>query len=131
MNANDLKSSEEEYDILQKDGYHHIIYKPDKSTIVIMTKKLQGYWKNILTYFSYFFTFFSLIILALYSPYLIWLYTTGGFSFHLSLKNRIQLTVFAILVALLIIIGGLTIINIQSEYNNYHESRLTRKSGEI
>ena len=48
--------------ILEADGFDHVIFRPDKETLVVLSKKSEGFL-GVVTTFSYLFAFFSLLLL--------------------------------------------------------------------
>jgi signal transduction histidine kinase len=98
---------------LETGSWCHLIYRPDDSTIVILSKPEEG-WLSMTTSFSYIFAIFSLmLILALSIRQIVMV----GFTFsNLSFKYRIQLVLVIIVLVSLALFGGGSIYYIRQQY---------------
>jgi len=92
----------------EESGYSHLIHPYGLNNLIVISKQHQNV-VVLLTLFSYIFTFFCLIFILSYTVYKL---IKNRFKFHLSLKNRIQLSVTTIVLAALVALGSGTVIYI-------------------
>ncbi|MBN1118704.1 MAG: GHKL domain-containing protein [Bacteroidales bacterium] len=98
------KKNTDDFYSLKKNGYNHLVYKPDGNSLIIISSKSKKAL-DLLVLFSYVFVFyylFSLILIfALVSRF-------RHISFRESLRNKIQFYVVLVLILSLILIAGST-----------------------
>ncbi|MCP3931697.1 MAG: hypothetical protein GY705_21655 [Bacteroidetes bacterium] len=107
-----------------------LIYKGKDNTYVVIGKEMGGYIKPI-SLFSYLFVMLiaTVIVLTLINsvvkaiPDIMDLNIAG----RPSLRNRIQVSVIALILGSFIIIGWVTVMYFKNSSINYHENRLSRK----
>ncbi len=108
-------------------GYNHLCYRPDSSSLVMISKK-NGNILDILAPFSILFTFFSIVIL-IYSLFEIILPNRRTIRFNF--KNRLQLSMVSIIVISFLIIGISTFYFIRSLNENKNLDLLSEKTMSI
>jgi len=128
FNSIDYKNYKEKtYYFENYDGYNHLIFRPNDSSLLIISQKKQSIFEFFLP-FSYLLLFFTLILI-------IYLILSGNllrvkFS-KSSFKLRLQLSVMAILLISFILVGVTTLIYISSFNNDKHREVLTEKAHSI
>ncbi|MEZ5009862.1 MAG: ATP-binding protein [Chitinophagales bacterium] len=123
-----------QYIFYNDDDYHHLVYNSDNETTVVLSNKKRAIISPF-SAFSYIFCFYLLIIV------LIWVL---GFrdlilnkdlvmieSQPVTLQRRIQISMISLVLSSLFIIGVVTLIYFQNQYNNYHNDRLLRKANSL
>ncbi len=112
---------------VEENGYHHLYYRSDPSTLIVLSLKPPG-MMGFVTAFSYLFTYYSLILVAL----LLCRQAVIGFNFsQLSFKYRIQLLlVFTVLVSL-VLFGAGTIYYIQKQYHEQNIETISEKTQSV
>ena len=117
------------------DGRSELIYNSEDGIVVIIGKQTEDYLKKAISLFSYIFSMFFafILILALVNSSVKIL--PDSLKFYLvkkpSLKNRIQLSVIGLIIVSFIFIGFVTVWFFKSSSNDYHESRLERKTSSV
>ncbi len=112
-----------------------LIYHSEDGIVVIIGKQTEDYMKKAISLFSYIFSMFFAFILffALINTSVKIL--PDSLKFYLvkkpSLKNRIQLSVIGLIVVSFIFIGFVTVWFFKTSSNDYHESRLERKTSSV
>lgn len=107
----------------EENGYKHFVFQADDRNIIIVSSKSGSYY-DIIILFSYLFFLFHLIfslgtIILNFSSY--------NWNFRFNYKNRIQLSMIAIVIAVILIIGSLTISFNIRQFNRKHLEMLTDK----
>ena len=110
------------------DGWCHLAYRPDQSTIVILSKPDEG-WLNITTSFSYVFAIFSLLLLVSLSVRQLIL--VGPTFSNLSFKYRIQLVLVMIVLISLGLFGGGSIYYIHQQYQAKNSEIISEKGHSV
>ncbi|MBI3511824.1 MAG: GHKL domain-containing protein [Bacteroidetes bacterium] len=110
------------------DGWCHLVHRPDKETVVILSKPDED-WLNVTTSFSYIFAIFSLLLIAALSLRQI---LTVGFTFsNLSFKYRIQLVLVIIVLVSLALFGGGSIYYIKQQYQAKNSEIIEEKGHSV
>ncbi len=116
------------------DARSQVTYKSEDNTVVMVNKKLEG-WIKPISLFSYLFTLLIIITMGMGLLNLLFKFIPKSLSFSIirkpSLKNRIQLSVIALIVASFLIIGIVTVIFFSQSHVQYHENRLKRKTNSV
>jgi len=104
----------DEHAFINKDNYNHLVYKVNNNSIVVMSKRMDG-WMDYITLFSYLFTLFCVFILVVF--------TFRNFPQNIrriqyDFNNRIQFSMLTLVALSLVIIGTGTIYYIIKKYNN-------------
>ena len=105
------------------DGYNHLIYYVNKNSVIMVSLPETLFFDKLVS-FSYLFLFFYLILL---------LYTvTNNFSkigrnIDLNFKNKIQLSIIAVLFLSLLLVGGGTIYFSIMQYQKKQHDQLSEK----
>lgn len=115
--------SNKEFEFIDIGEHNHLIYAPNNSSIVVLSKPLKGALQ-LLTHFSYLVLFFSL--LALIPVSLSNLMVNQKFG-PISFKRRVQFSIVLLLFISLILIGGGTIVYIISNSNQKNISNISEK----
>jgi len=103
----------EEYMFIDKDGYNHLLYKVNDSTMVVMSKKLDK-WIEYITLLSYLFVLFFVFILILS---FLKQFPLNLRSIEWNFNSRIQVSMLALVLLSFIIIGSGTVYYITKKYN--------------
>lgn len=104
-------------------GYDHLLYKPDKDNLIILSKPTVRLF-DLLVSFSYLFIFYFVILhimLLLANPKWIKVTLQGGF------KTRIRLSVMGILLLSLIMVAITTIYFLIEQYRYKHYEAMSQK----
>lgn len=104
-------------------GFDHLLYRPDLNTLIVLSKPNGGLIAKI-TFFSYLFTFFSLLLLLILFSRQLYL---GSFLKNFSLKYRIQVLLVSIVLASLALFGGGTIYYINQQFENKNRENISEK----
>ena len=108
-------------------GYHHLLYRPNPDTLILLSRPLQGRL-GFVTTFSYLFTYFSLILLLVLLLRQLFI----GFNFsQLGFKYRIQLLMIFTVLTSLLLFGAGTIFYITQQYENQNMERIREKSQSV
>ncbi len=110
------------------DGWCHLVYRPDPSSVVILSKPDEG-WLNITTSFSYIFALFSLLLLISLS--IRQLILVGPTFSNLSFKYRIQLVLVMIVLVSLGLFGGGSIYYIREQYQTKNAEIISEKGNSV
>ena len=94
------------------DNYSHLFYRTGDNGLLIVSMETPGILEFI-TLFSYLFSFYGFCFIVIY--FTIMLIRSKG-AFSINFKNRIQVTVLAVVVTTMLLIGGATVYYI---FNNY------------
>jgi len=109
--------------LISIDGYEHLIYYVNKNSVIMVSLPDTRFFDKAVS-FSYLFLFFYFILL---------LYTvTNNFSrigrhIHLNFKNKIQLSIIAVLFLSLLLVGGGTIYFSIMQYQKKQHDQLSEK----
>ncbi|HOY30478.1 MAG TPA: ATP-binding protein [Bacteroidales bacterium] len=110
--------------IFNRNGYNHLCYQPEKSSVVVISKK-NGNILDILAPFSILFTLFSVVVLIFYLfEFMLPNMKTIQFNF----KNRLQVFMVSIILISIFIIGISTIYFIRNLNENKNLDLLSEKS---
>jgi signal transduction histidine kinase len=110
------------------DGWCHLVYRPDKTTIVILSRPEEG-WLSLTTSFSYIFALFSLLLLISLS--IRQLIIAGPTFSNLSFKYRIQLVLVMIVLVSLGLFGGGSIYYIRQQYQAKNADIISEKGHSV
>jgi signal transduction histidine kinase len=123
-----------EYFFYSDDKYNHVVYNSDDDIHVVLSK-LKVSFISPFSAFSYTFCFYLLMMILLWAL---------GLKFFLinrskleqeeqpvTLQRRIQISMISLVLASLFIIGLITLIYFQNQYDYYHNDRLLRKASSL
>ncbi len=110
------------------DGWCHLVYRPDNSTVVILSRADEG-WLSMTTSFSYIFALFSLLLLVSLS--IRQLILVGPTFSNLSFKYRIQLVLVMIVLVSLGLFGGGSIYYINQQYQAKNAEIISEKGHSV
>lgn len=110
------------------DGWCHLVYRPDNTTVVILSKPDEG-WLSLTTSFSYIFALFSLLLLVSLS--IRQLIIVGPTFSNLSFKYRIQLVLVMIVLVSLGLFGGGSIYYIRQQYQAKNAEIISEKGHSV
>ncbi|MFY9309696.1 MAG: ATP-binding protein [Bacteroidia bacterium] len=111
------------FEIIDREGFNHLLYQPDYNTLVVLSKRNEGIIDKMTT-FSYLFTFFSLLLLSL----LFLRQLTGGeVLMNFSFKYRIQLFLVFIVLTSLALFGGGTVYYIKQQFETKNHESISEK----
>lgn len=117
-----------QYQYISAEGWDHLLYRPDDSTVVILTKTEEG-WLGKTTSFSYIFAFFSLLLIV--SLFLRQLLITGPTFSNLTFKYRIQLVLVMIVLISLGLFGAGSIYYIRQQYQVKNAQIISEKAHSV
>jgi two-component system nitrogen regulation sensor histidine kinase NtrY len=125
--------------VKRKDGYSHMIYKTGPGKLIVISKEVNTFWREIAS-LSFFFIIFLLFGIVILSYKWIWTFLTSykfNFSnFRLKLllnsnkmlyKTRIQIALVMAVVTSLIIVGLITFSYISIQYKEQQESLIKER----
>ena len=111
------------FDFITKDGFNHLLYRPEPNGLIIVSKRDEGLIGKITT-FSYLFAFFSLLLLSI----LFFRHLSMNKLFEsLSLKYRIQVLLVLIVLISLALFGGGTIYYINQQFETKNRENISEK----
>ncbi|MCE9537847.1 MAG: HAMP domain-containing histidine kinase [Bacteroidetes bacterium] len=111
------------FSILTKEKFNHLLYRPDRDTLIVLSKQKEGIIDQITT-FSYLFAFFSLLLLLISFADQVF----GGTPFKsFSFKYRIQLFLVFIVLTSLALFGGGTIYYIKQQFETKNRENISEK----
>ncbi len=116
------------YEYSSTEGWDHLVYRPDDSTVVLLSKPEEG-WLGKTTSFSYIFAFFSLLLIV--SVFLRQLVIQGPTFSNLTFKYRIQLVLVMIVLVSLGLFGGGSIYYIRQQYQTKNAEIISEKAHSI
>lgn len=123
LNGFDFEIPKTIFDFKKKDGFDHLLYHPDITTLIILSKRDEGIIGQVTT-FSYLFAFFSLLLLSiLFFRQLSMSKILEGFS----LKYRIQVLLVLIVLISLALFGGGTIYYINQQFEIKNKENISEK----
>ncbi|HTF05849.1 MAG TPA: ATP-binding protein [Bacteroidia bacterium] len=117
-----------QYNYIETDGWDHLVYRPDETTIVILSKVEEG-WLGKATSFSYIFAYFSLLLIV--SLFLRQLLVTGPTFSNLTFKYRIQLVLVMIVLVSLGLFGAGSIYYIRQQYQVKNAEIISEKAHSV
>lgn len=120
-------SNRTNFTFIDSDGYNHLSFSPNSSTVVVISQPSQTLL-DIVTCFSYLFSFFSLIVLVVI---LVRQVIRGGLFDHNSFKYRIQFLLVLIVLISLALFGTGTIIYIKQQYEVKNRESISEKINSV
>lgn len=122
------------YEFYNDDDYHHLVYNNDGETAVILSSKKRSIISPF-SAFSYTFCFYLIVIVLLWvfglRYYILSRELVPVESQPVTLQRRIQISMISLVLSSLFIIGMVTLLYFQSQYNSYHNARLVRKANSL
>lgn len=117
------------------DGKSHLIYHAWNGNLAMLDIKIPDFWDKVVSLNSYLFTIMVIVLgVLMIINTLIQLLPFGQepvFSPIPSLKNKIQVSVIAVIILSFLVIGVATIIYFEQKNDEYHQGRLGRKAKSI
>lgn len=123
LTAFDFKISSEDFIFQDKDGFNHLLYRPNPETLVVLSKRNEGLIGKVTT-FSYLFAFFSLLLLSILFFRQV---SLGRLLENFSFKYRIQVLLVLIVLASLALFGGGTIYYIKQQFEVKNQENISEK----
>jgi signal transduction histidine kinase len=123
LSASGLSVMNDAFSESESEGFNHLIYRADKQTVVVLSKKTDGLIGQITT-FSYLFSFFSLLLLSILIVRQI---SLGKLMEHFSFKYRIQVLLVFIVLSSLALFGGGTIYYIKQQFETKNKENISEK----
>ncbi|MDQ3046086.1 MAG: ATP-binding protein [Bacteroidota bacterium] len=111
------------YETLNRDGFNHLLFRPDDNTLIVLSKKIDGLVVQVTT-FSYLFAFFSLLLLSVLFFRQI---SRGRLLDNFSFKYRIQILLVMIVLVSLALFGGGTIYYIKQQFEIKNRENISEK----
>jgi signal transduction histidine kinase len=108
---------------VEADGFNHLIFHADPQTLIVMSKKNDGFVGQLTT-FSYLFSFFSLLLLSILFVRQI---SLGRLMENFSFKYRIQVLLVFIVLSSLALFGGGTIYYIKQQFETKNKESISEK----
>jgi signal transduction histidine kinase len=123
ITGHDFEVKENPFDFIIKDGFNHLLYRPDPFVLIVLSQRDIGLIGKITT-FSYLFAFFSLLLLSI----LFFRHLSMNKVFEsLSLKYRIQVLLVLIVLVSLALFGGGTIYYINQQFETKNRENISEK----
>ena len=119
---------EGKFEYVSTEGWDHLLYRPDDTTIVLLSKPEEG-WLGKTTSFSYIFAFFSLLLIV--SVFLRQLLLRGPTFSNLTFKYRIQLVLVMIVLVSLGLFGAGSIYYIRQQYQAKNAEIISEKAHSV
>lgn len=123
INPYEYTSQNKEFTFVKLNGIEHVIYRPDKDNLLLLSKPSVGIF-DLLVAFSYLFIFYfiavNILLLAFGSE---WVKLTLRKDF----KTRIRLTVIGVLLLSFLSVGTMSIYFIFNQYNNKNRENIEEK----
>jgi two-component system, NtrC family, nitrogen regulation sensor histidine kinase NtrY len=116
------------FEYISTEGWDHLVYRPDDTTVVLLSKPEEG-WLGKTTSFSYIFAFFSLLLIV--SVFLRQVVIKGPTFSNLTFKYRIQLVLVMIVLVSLGLFGAGSIYYIRQQYQNKNAEIISEKAHSI
>lgn len=116
------------FEYVESDGWDHLVYRPDDTTVVLLSKPEEG-WLGKTTSFSYIFAFFSLLLIV--SVFLRQLLLKGPSFSNLTFKYRIQLVLVMIVLVSLGLFGAGSIYYIRQQYATKNAEIISEKAHSV
>lgn len=116
------------FEYISTEGWDHLVYRPDDSTVVLLSKPEEG-WLGKTTSFSYIFAFFSLLLIV--SVFLRQVVIKGPTFSNLTFKYRIQLVLVMIVLISLGLFGAGSIYYIRQQYQTKNAEIISEKAHSI
>ena len=116
------------YEYISTEGWDHLVYRPDDSTVVLLSKPEEG-WLGKTTSFSYIFAYFSLLLIV--SLFLRQLLVSGATFSNLTFKYRIQLVLVMIVLISLGLFGAGSIYYIRQQYQAKNAEIISEKAHSV
>ncbi|MBD3748006.1 MAG: GHKL domain-containing protein [Sphingobacteriales bacterium] len=139
LKNHDFNGEVKNFVILKKGGYDHVIYKPNKDNIIVITHPSNTFWRELAS-LSFFFIIFLIFAMIMVSYNWIWNVIS---SYQLNLrslrlkyflnsnkllyKTRIQIALVLAVVSSLLIIGIITFSYISIQYKDQQEDLIRNK----
>ncbi len=114
LNGKDFQQSREEYSFYTISGYSHLINRIDENSFIVVSKR-EGNFLEVLTLFSWMFTFISLLTFLVF--------IVSGLLIHerkwqWNLTRRVQVSVIFLVVLTFVLVGFGTVNYINEKYVN-------------
>jgi signal transduction histidine kinase len=116
------------FEYVSAEGWDHLLYRPDASTAVLLSKPEEG-WLGKTTSFSYIFAYFSLLLIV--SVFLRQLFLRGPTFSNLTFKFRIQLVLVMIVLVSLALFGAGSIYYIRQQYQTKNAEIISEKAHSV
>ncbi|MGQ0827619.1 MAG: ATP-binding protein [Bacteroidota bacterium] len=123
FSGKDFDLSTNEYVFIDKEGYNHLLFRPDPETLIVLSKQIDAAIDKI-TVFSYLFAFFSLLLLSIL---FLRQMSSGTLLDSFSLKYRIQVVLVFIVLISLALFGGGTIYYIKQQFEIKNQANINEK----
>ena len=110
-----FESSNNEFQDVKLNGYHHLLYRPEKDNLIVVSQPGIKFIDMVVG-FSYIFLFYYLCLMLVFIARNI---NKNGFHFLVNLRSKIQFSIIGILIISLFLIAASTIwLNIRNYKNN-------------
>lgn len=123
LTAFDFALTADEFAFQNKDGFNHLLYRPNPETLVVLSKRNEGLVGKVTT-FSYLFAFFSLLLLSIL---FLRQASLGRLLENFSFKYRIQVLLVFIVLTSLALFGGGTIYYIKQQFEVKNQENISEK----
>ncbi len=136
LNVNDLKVGYERYFNWNNKAF--LCYQISESHAVVFYSDKYGF-KDLVSVFSYLFSFlfFESVLLFILLYIIFYILFKGQFlkfdfpRMNLLLRNKIHFLSITVLMMSFILVGWNTMLNVQKEFEKYHQKRMDRKVGSL
>ena len=116
-------ASKKEFELTHENSYKHVIYKPNGSTVVIVSKPAESALFPFTT-FSYIISFYAFLALVIYS---VMQWISAPETRHISLRLRVQVSIILIVLVSFTIIGWTTVNYVSHRYDKEIDERISEK----
>jgi two-component system nitrogen regulation sensor histidine kinase NtrY len=123
LNADKYSSDSLEYELIAADNYDHLLFKPDKQNIVILSNPTPTFFHKLVTFSYVFIFYFILVSLFMVIPG----FKKFKFNESFNFKNKIQYSLIGLLILSLIVVGGFSILFSIQQYKNKQKSIISEK----
>lgn len=119
------------YHVYHDKHYDHLVFTYSRETVVVLSSRQRPIISPF-SAFSYTFCILLLVLVGLWASGLRQYLLPGGQlppeSQPVTLQRRIQVAMISLVLSSLFIIGVITLVYFQNQYNTYHNARLLRKA---
>ncbi len=109
------------------DGYHHLLYRRDQDTHIIISRPVETFLEGIAPFSYLFILFFALVVIF----YMLTSKRPMSDLFRLNFKRRVQVSMITIVVVSVVAIGGASILFFKNVSTNKNLSFLSEKAHSI
>jgi two-component system nitrogen regulation sensor histidine kinase NtrY len=122
-----FNNAKNEFQFIDRNLYRHLVYRPNPSISVIVSKPLEsGLFP--LTTFSYIISFFAILVFIIYG---IAQWMSAKQTYHISLRQRVHVSIILIVLVSFALIGWTTVNYVSTRYDKEIDERIREKITDI